>query len=539
MVMRLALLFAAVAFAKTTRVDSNLVLLPISAEVAGMQALLDPSASSAIASPTEWWVRHSNQSGLFGREASWNARSYDFGTLVDSRELPIRRWVVQQPGFGVKVGNEVGDYLLQESTEGPSKGNRTPTIHIWGATPAWYGVRAFGEMSQVDHFGERLRSKRIEQVGEGDPSTSDGRFAWFGENYPGYSSLRGGLSWARGGYATQALAGVEYFWVLDRMGFWRGIKSQRMELSAKAHQVSVQVVRDSLSWRDESADSELYGSQVQTRGQLRWQTLCARPDILSLAFGMDWMQSKNHGAYPLQASDSLRVFPWTAIRVPRGNFAWSAWGGANAKDWRLEDTLSFENPTLKIQTRTNAGSRPHPFAMEQSRGFFVQDIFLGGKHGGEYWKVRTELIPWMQFGEFQYGGVRKMAEGILGNGAAKGMLGASHETRFGKDWNRQEWQPSRMVAWTGAEWNFRTGLRVSHVWQWQSAMHWNTLVEGTRVQSSTDGRFVWNASLHQEFPKQGLMLEATWIHVLVGEVVEVPGANDDRTRFLCELKKRF
>lgn len=539
MVIRILLILVAASFAKTVHVDSSLVLQPVSAEVPSMQALLDPSASTAVASPVEWWVRPANQSGIISQSELWNPRAADFGTLIDARELPVRRWAVQQPGFAVKVGNEVGDYLLQETTEGPSKGNRTPTINIWASSPRVVGLQAFVEMRQVDHFGERTRGERIAQVGLGDPEDPDGRFAWFGENYPGYSSLRGGVAWSHGAYAAQALAGIEYLWILDRYGFWRGLKSERVETEVRANQITLKLVRDSLSWRDQSGDSMLLGSQVQTRGQLRWQTLCTRPDILSLAFGMDWLQARNQGDYPMEAPDSLRVFPWAGLRVPFRKFAWSGWGGANGKDWRFEDTLSYKQSMFAIQTRSNAGSRPHPFAMGDARGFWMQDVSISVQQDGEFWTWSGEILPWMQFGESQLVGIRKTTELRVGSSFAKGMLGATQETRFGKDWDEQEWQPSRLVSWVGAEWNFRTGLRVSHVWQWQSAMHWNTMGNGNPVQSSTDGRVVWNASLHQEFPKQALMLEATWIHVLVGEVVEVPGANDDRTRFLCEIKKSF
>lgn len=538
MVKRLFFL-CAISFVFASNRGHVISLEPIRAETPGMQSLIDPEASTAIASPVEWWVRSSDESGLLGRESAWNAKNSEFGTLVDSRELPIRRWRIQQPGFGVKVGNEVGDYILQETTEGPSKGNRTPTIDVWTATPQLFGFSAYGEMRQVDHFGERSRDSRFKQVGPGNLDDPDGRFAWFGENYPGYSSLRGGLAWQEGAYAVNALAGIEYFWVLDRNGYWRGLKSVKWEALAQLNQVSLRIIRDSLSWRDLSGDTLLKGSQVQTRGQIKWQTLCSRPNVISLAFGMDWMLAKNHGDYPFEADDSLRAFPWTYLRMPFHDFVWSAWGGANGKDWRVDDTLSFRHDFWLLETRTQTGSRPHPFAMEHSRGFFIQDLKTGILQSGDLWQIRLELIPWLQTGEYSMQGIRKTMELKIGNQTYKGMLGATHENRFGEDWQKQEWQPSRLVAWSGAEWNFKTHLRVSHVWQWQSAMHWNTMVNGNPVVESTDGRIVWNASLHQEFPKQGLTLEATWIHVLVGDVVEVPGTNDDRTRFLCELKKSF
>ncbi|HSQ42266.1 MAG TPA: hypothetical protein VLM37_08320, partial [Fibrobacteraceae bacterium] len=200
----------------------------IPAEVPSMDSLMNPTASTAIASPVVWWERPADQSGVWGRTPPSQIDDPDWGTLLSNQELPIRRWAFPEPGIRIQVGNEVGDYLLQEAAEGPNPTNRTPTIETWVASPIWHGAQAFAELRQVDHFGEALRTERAQAVGSENMDDPDGRFAWFGENYPGYSSLRGGLS-LQGAWGTgNLMVGQEYLWLLGAGDQWYGIKSQRI-----------------------------------------------------------------------------------------------------------------------------------------------------------------------------------------------------------------------------------------------------------------------------------------------------------------------
>ena len=43
----------------------------------------------------------------------------------------------------------------------------------------------------------------------------------------------------------------------------------------------------------------------------------------------------------------------------------------------------------------------------------------------------------------------------------------------------------------------------------------------------------------KQFPKLGLYLAGTLIHVLADEVVQVPNGDYDRIRFVCTVKKTF
>ena len=53
------------------------------------------------------------------------------------------------------------------------------------------------------------------------------------------------------------------------------------------------------------------------------------------------------------------------------------------------------------------------------------------------------------------------------------------------------------------------------------------------------GDWYWDATFEQMFPKYGLSLAGTLIHVLADEVLQVPGADYDRIRFVCTVKKKF
>ena len=53
------------------------------------------------------------------------------------------------------------------------------------------------------------------------------------------------------------------------------------------------------------------------------------------------------------------------------------------------------------------------------------------------------------------------------------------------------------------------------------------------------GDWYWDATFEQMFPKQGLYLTGTLLHVLADEVIQTPNGSEDRLRFVCTVKKTF
>jgi hypothetical protein len=53
------------------------------------------------------------------------------------------------------------------------------------------------------------------------------------------------------------------------------------------------------------------------------------------------------------------------------------------------------------------------------------------------------------------------------------------------------------------------------------------------------GDWTWDASFSQMFPKYGLTLTGTLLHVLADEVMETVNGGYDRIRFICTAKKTF
>jgi hypothetical protein len=53
------------------------------------------------------------------------------------------------------------------------------------------------------------------------------------------------------------------------------------------------------------------------------------------------------------------------------------------------------------------------------------------------------------------------------------------------------------------------------------------------------GDWTWDASFSQLFPKYGISLTGTLMHVLADEEMETINGGYDRIRFICQAKKTF
>ncbi len=529
----------------------------IPAEVPGMSSLMDPTASTAVASPVDWWARSASQSGVMGRHQPWNPLNSTWATLIGNAEIPVRALDWPVPGVFVKTGNELGDKLVQEAVSGagnPAE-NRTPMMDVSISTPLVAGFFAFVFLRQVDHFGQYMMGERFTEVGRLAPQNPDQQFSWFGENYPAFSALRGGASLQGERYSVRVQGGVEYLWLFGETGNWIGVKSNRVDGDFASHGFRLRSAWDSLSYWNQATSTQ--GTQSNQRLQLSYQDT-----LRHIQFGMDWSNIHNSGGYPFVADAPLRLIPWAGGAYSGKLWRISALMGANQNDWFILDTVGVDLNALSLETRTSAGSREHPFSMDEEWGgasqsiqmdpetpYLVQDLSIKYQKNPSRFRLEIEALPWIQVGarglmkgdsltriSDPLTGIRKTVTLGTTFRSYEFSGGLSHETRWGKTWERIRWSPSQLVTWLESDFRFKSGLRIGHVWQYQSSMNWrNADSSHTKI----PGRLVWNAVIRQSFPKQSLELEATWLHVLVGNVVEVPGTNADRTRFMCKVAYRY
>jgi hypothetical protein len=77
---------------------------------------------------------------------------------------------------------------------------------------------------------------------------------------------------------------------------------------------------------------------------------------------------------------------------------------------------------------------------------------------------------------------------------------------------------------------------VKHTWGYRSDAQWNLRTEDPYV---VKGGWYWDASLSQNFPEYGITLTGTILHAIGETRVLVPNGGYDRTRFWCNILKKF
>jgi hypothetical protein len=177
-------------------------------------------------------------------------------------------------------------------------------------------------------------------------------------------------------------------------------------------------------------------------------------------------------------------------------------------------------------------------------------VSLGGR--ASFWAERGaetfDVDGYVEDGgyEFRYGDVSRInswIKGITGELWLDAWLGEMFKfralagfERIDGDDRRFEVTPSEFfVAFTG-DWLIRKSFRVSHSLRYRSDAQWNLRSSDPLI---VKGDWYWDATFEQMFPKYGLSLAGSLIHVLADEVVQVPGADYDRIRFVCTVRKKF
>jgi hypothetical protein len=257
--------------------------------------------------------------------------------------------------------------------------------------------------------------------------------------------------------------------------------------------------------------------------------------------------------------------------------------GMNDSDWLVQDSVEMgasvpvKGMGVTLGIKNISGTRLNPLAddveyfnmkgvndeidlapdgqMNLVQGYLafvdtVASVSLGGRasfwaeHGAETFDVEG-FVKDDAF-EFRYGDVARINSWIKGV-TGELWIDAWYEDMFkfralagferiDGPTERFEVTPSEFfVAFTG-DWLIRKSFRVSHSLRYRSDAQWNLRGHDPLV---VKGDWYWDATFEQQFPKLGLYLAGTLIHVLADEVVQVPNGDYDRIRFVCTVKKTF
>lgn len=553
---------------------SSLLSAKITPETEGMEATFRSDGTFLTASPTYIFDRVFGEGGLHSASEVW---SPDFiaNRLLVNRYSVLPSWQVQEPGIWLKTGNEVGDMIYQDliTLDDDRPENRNPTLEAGFRSVSFHGFWATARYFQVDHFSSAALKNNKRAVGSAD-------YAFFGANLPAFSTAYGGLGYSGDLLEFSLLAGREYLWLFGESGRWiPALISPRVESRIHYRSLDFSLIYEDIEYKN--VELEESGTRKEWSGSLYFPyTNCCKTARLEAGGGINFRFVNDKGDTYFGLKND-RVF-WTFMQMkwlPQENFSVGGHFGMNENNWLVKDSIEIDLKTglssnLLFGFQNLLGSRLNP--MGESYEFFNGDtialsaegflqlykIYAQAEHGWSPFKVGIQTSIWLEKGAetfdttgfekvndniwYRYGSISRINSWLTG---LMGELTLSYEFNdlflakarggveqiWGKE-ERFEIEPSEAWFALEANWTIRKTLLISHSWHYRSDARWNLRRPDP---FEIRGDWFWNASFSQLFPKQGLTLTGTLLHVLSDTFIEVPNGNKNRTRFICSVKKAF
>jgi len=555
----------AMAFCATAAVAS------VDAEMEGMEVDQRDDGTFLVGSPTFYFDRISGAGGLHSESELWSPAKLH-QRLFFNRMSILPSWEPHEPSLWVKTGNELGDLIYQDfiTSENRPK-NRTPILEGGFRTPSFKGFWVTGRAFQDDHFATNSRSERKGMV--------DDEFAIFGENYPMFSSLYGGFGYGASSWNASVLAGEEYLWLFTESSRWIPAHYKpRVEARAGVNSLNVSVVYEDGEFQNKKKGER--GSRKEWNGSLLYQcNEACRKGILQLSAGMAFRAVDDSGTVYSQLDDDHVLLPFVDLRIePSRHLVAEAMFAVNDRDWLVQDSIEVRPMTPRhssvlIGVKNISGTRLNPLA--DNREFFDGDtisltakgqmnlvqgytafadtagnVGLGGR--GSFWAEHgAETFDVDEFVEeknmvYRHGDVSRINSWIRGV-TGELWIGAWYKEMFSftalggferidGDEKRFEVTPAEFFVSFTADWLLRKSFRIAHSLRYRSDAQWNLRSTDPLV---VKGDWYWDATFEQQFPKYGLFLTGTLLHVLGDEVIETPNGSENRLRFICQMKKTF
>ena len=540
----------------------------------GMEYETRADGTFLIGGPTYVFDRPMGAGGLHSESELWTpAKLHD--RLLFNRWSGTPNWTPLDPGVWVKTGNELGDLIYQDFiTEEDRPGNRTPILEGGFRSPSFMGFWATARLFQVDHFCSGSYAYRRDGV--------DGDFSLFGANWPMFSSAYGGLGYTNSIVNASVLAGEEYIWFYTASSRWIPAHYKpRVEARADIKNLSVTVAYEDIEFENQHKKED--GARKEVNGSVYYKCgKACEKGILQIGAGMAFRAVDDEGTVYTELEEDRVAWPFMELRVqPVQRLTADVTFGVNERDWLVQDSIEYtapapENMGVVVGVRNVSGSRLNPLAdtkefyegheidltaagqmnLIQAYATYVDTlggfVSIGGRgsfwaeHGAETFDVDEFDYDEEYLLSTRFGNVSRVNDWIKGVTAEMwlntwyrdmfkftAMAGFEH---IEGPVDNAEVTPAEFYTGFMGDWLLNKTFKISHSLRYRSDAKWNL--------RSTDpmevkGDWTWYASFSQMFPKYGITLTGTLMHVLADEEMETVNGGYGRIRFICQAKKTF
>ena len=545
----------------------------IPAEMEGMEYETRADGTFLIGGPTFVFDRVLGAGGLHSESELWTpAKLRD--RLLFNRWSGVPSWTPFVPSVWMKTGNELGDLIYQDFITPENRpSNRTPVLEAGFRTPSFMGFWATARLFQDDHFCSGAYGTRYKMV--------DDEFSHFGANWPFFSSAYGGFGYTNSFVNASVLAGEEYIWFYTETSRWIPAHYKpRVEARADVGNLSVTVAYEDIEYQNRPQNET--GARKEVNGSVYYKCgkACQR-GIFQVAAGMVFRAVDDSGYVYTELEEDRVAWPFMELRVqPFSRLTADVTFGINERDWLVQDSIEYQAPTPKdmgvtVGVKNISGTRLNPLAdsyeflgtrevdltvdgqmnLIQSYVAFVDtlgNVALGGRgsfwaeHGAETFDVEEFIVDKEHGLKTRYGNVSRIDEWIKGvtgelwiNAWYREMFRFSAMAGFEHiegDVDNAEVTPAEFYTGFTGDWLLNRTFKISHSLRYRNDAKWNLRSSDPMV---VKGDWTWDASFSQMFPKYGITLTGTLLHVLADEVEETVNGGIDRLRFICTAKKTF
>ena len=538
------------------------------AEMEGMEYETRADGTFLIGGPTYAFDRILGAGGIHSESEMWSPAKLR-ERLLFNRMSGTPSWSPFAPSVWVKTGNELGDLIYRDFiTTKDRPENRTPILEGGFRTPSFKGFWVTGRLFQDDHFCSGAYAVRRDAV--------EGEFSHFGANWPMFSSAYGGFGFTGSRLNASVLAGEEYLWAYTETSRWIPAHYKpRVESRVDYDNLSVTVAYEDIDYQNK-VEKET-GARKEVNGSVYYKCgKACQKGMLQVSAGMAFRAVDDSGAVYTELEEDRVAWPFMELRVkPLQYVTASAMFGINERDWLVQDSVEYNAPTpedmgVVVGVKNISGSRMNPLAdTKEFYGDRVVDLTADGQMNliqgylsfidtlgnvsltgrGSFWTeygAETFDVESYESGKLRYGNVARIHEWIKGvtgelwlNTWYRDMFDFSAMAGFERidgDDSRFEVTPAEFYLGFSADWVMNKTFKISHALRYRSDARWNLRSANPMV---VKGDWVWDASFEQGFPKYGLYLTGTLLHVLADEVPETVNGGYDRLRFICQAKKTF
>lgn len=543
----------------------------VDAEMEGMEVDQRDDGTFLVGSPTFFYDRILGAGGLHSESEMWSPEKLRQRMLLDRMSI-LPSWDPMESSVWIKSGNELGDMIYRDFITSENRPtNRTPILEGGFRTPSFKGFWVTGRAFQDDHFTTSNFSYRKTFV--------DDDFAIFGENVPMFSTMYAGFGYDGASFDASFLAGEEYIWTFSESSHWIPIHYKpRMEARIDAGNVEATIAYEDAEYQDDrkkerGARKELNGSVYYRCGE------ACRKGMLQLSAGFAFRAVDDSGMVYTHLEEDRAFLPFMNLRFePARNFAVEAMFAVNERDWLVQDSLEYRPPVprytgITVGFKNISGTRLNPLAdgeeyfdgdtislkadgqMNLVQGYAafsdtMGNVAMGGRgslwaeHGAETFDVDSYVEESQMV--YRHGDVARINSWIRGVTGELWISTWYREIfsfkalggfeRVDGNSSRFEVTPAEFFTSFTADWFLRKSFRISQSLRYRNDAQWNLRSADPFV---VKGDWYWDATFEQQFPRQGLYLTGTLLHIIGSETIETPNAAENRLRFICSVKKMF